>query len=147
MKDRPPALRPTSSHHVPRHPWADHTLPADAALCLVALSAMAERVEARLAAFRVSGVPAAWPKISNAVRATKGGRRMSSEGEPGSPKPYDVGWNRSAQDAAEAEFPPREPESEPKVRVWPLGRILVVFMAVMVLWALFGWLTGHGPLG
>jgi hypothetical protein len=72
---------------------------------------------------------------------------MSSEGEPGSPKPYEgVGWSHSAQDAAEAEFPPQEPESEPKVRVWPVGRILLVFLAVVVLWALLQWLTGHGPL-
>jgi len=61
---------------------------------------------------------------------------MSSEAvPPHSPKPDEgVGWSRAAQDAAEAEFPPGEPESDLKVRMWPVRRFLLVLFVACALW-------------
>jgi hypothetical protein len=73
---------------------------------------------------------------------------MSSEAEPPhSPKPDEgVGWSRAAQDAVEAEFPPGEPESDSKVRMWPLGRFLLVLLAAVVLTVVLLWWVGYEPL-
>ena len=46
-------------------------------------------------------------------------------------------WSRDAQDAAEAEHPPpKEPQEDPKVRMWSIGRLVLLLAAVAVAFVL-----------
>ena len=48
----------------------------------------------------------------------------------------ETGWGRAGQDEAETQHPPpQEPQCEPKMRMWPVGRFLLLLLAFCILWA------------
>jgi len=72
-------------------------------------------------------------------------RRRSSRDAQAPSETSQVGWSRAGQDAAEAEFPPpREPQDDPKVRMWPVGWFLLAVFVVSVLWGVLCWLSPSG---